>query len=423
MSKLWLVFVYEYKRHAFKKTFLFALLSMPLAILLTFGIGHFFDRMENDLRPVGYVDHAGLLTDPLPAPPRGGRPMSPGAPRLVPLLAFETEEAARAALETKQIQAYYVVTADYSRSKQVNLVYFEPPTSNATRQFWDFMQINLLTDLPQDIARRAVADSNLIVRWPDSAPGGAREFSEGTFLATFAPLFGGLAFIILLFMASGYLMGAVAEEKENRTMEILVTSLSPGRLIGGKVLGIIAVVLTQLLAWIVFGVLAVWIGGHVLGITLLQSFALDVSMLGKMTAIALPSFVMIAALMTALGATVTEVHEAQQATAIFALPFMAPYWFAGQILQDPSGPLAVGLSIIPPTSLSTMSLRIGFSPVPNWQLAASALLVTCCALGALWLAGRAFRLGMLRYGQRLAFRELLSGLRASGSSHSGGSLG
>ena len=355
MSKLGMVFLYEYKRHLFRKTFLLALFSMPLLILFAVGIGFFIDRMENDLRPVGYVDRAGLLANPVPAPARGSRPMSAGQTRLVPLHPFETEEEARAALEARELQAYYVISADYSRTKRVNLVYVEPPDPDATRQFWDFIQINLLADLPLDVASRAVADSNLIVRWPDDMPGGAREFSQSTFLSTLAPLFGGLAFIMLLFMASGYLMGAVAEEKENRTMEILVTSLSPGRLMGGKVLGIVAVVFTQLAAWVAFGVLAVWIGGHVLGITLLQDFRVDGSILVRMTAIALPAFVMVAALMTALGATVTEVHEAQQATALFALPFMAPYWIAGPILNNPASPLAVGLSLFPPTSLSTLS--------------------------------------------------------------------
>jgi ABC-2 type transport system permease protein len=420
MSKLWLVFLHEYRRHVCKKTFLLALLSMPLVILFAFGVGYFIDRMENDRRPIGYVDHAGLLANPILPPQRGSRPMNASIPELVPLIPFETEGAAREALEGKEIQAYYVVPADYFETKCVNLMYVEPPKYNATRQFWDFMQLNLLTDLPTDIARRAVADSNLIVRWPDDAPGGAREFSQRTFLSTFASLFGGLAFILLLFMASGYLMGAVAEEKENRTIEILVTSLSPGRLIGGKVLGIVAVTLTQLLAWIGFGVLVVSIGGQVLGITLLQSFRLDVAMLAKMTVIALPAFVMVAALMTALGATVTEVHEAQQATALFALPFMAPYWFAGLLMENLNGPLAVALSLFPPTSLSTLSFRLAFAPVPNWQIAVSAALTTSSAVAALWLAGRAFRLGMLRYGQRLALRELLPGLRSAAFSLSGG---
>ncbi len=423
MPKLGLVFLYEYKRHIFRKTFLLALLSMPLFILFAVGMGYLIDRMENDRRPIGYVDRAGLLANPTPAPPRGTRPMSAGQARLIPLISFESEEAARVALEAEELQAYYVIAADYSRTKRVNLVYVEPPDSDATRQFWDFMQINLLSDLPPDVARRAVADSNLIVRWPDDVPGGAREFSQRTFLSTLAPLFGGLAFILLLFMASGYLMGAVAEEKENRTMEILVTSLSPGRLIGGKVLGIVAVVLTQLVVWVGFGVLAVWIGGHLLGITLLQDLRLDGSMLVRMSAIALPAFVMVAALMTALGATVTEVHEAQQATALFALPFMAPYWFAGLILNSLDGPLAVGLSLFPPTSLSTLSLRIAFAPIPNWQIAASAVLTACCGLISLWLAGRAFRLGMLRYGRRLTLRELVQRPGPVASSRSGGQRG
>jgi ABC-2 type transport system permease protein len=408
MSKLWLVAKYEYARNVFKKTFIIAILSVPLMLVLSIGLGWLIHRMENPDAPVGYVDHAGVLVDPIPAPTEAGSPDSPSASDLVPLIPFQTEEEAREALESEAIQAYYVVAADYRQTNRVELVYIEPPGDNVTRQFWDFMQINKITDVPPEIARRAVAGSNLIVRWPDDGPGGGREFSERTFLNNFLPFFMGIVFIVLLFMSSGYLTQAVATEKENRTVEIVMTSISPGQLIGGKVLGIIAITLTQVITWVVFVVLAVLIGGRYLGFGILQNLSIDSRTAITMLAIALPTYVMIASLMTAAGATVTEGQDAQQVAGLFSLPVVAPFWFAVLFIENPNSPLAIGLSLFPPTALSTFAIRMLSVPVPFWQVVISATLLILCAGGAVWVAGRAFRLGMLRYGQRLNWRELFS---------------
>ena len=408
MSKLWLVAKYEYVRTVFKKSFIMIILSVPLILAFSIGLGWLIDRMENPDAPVGYVDHAGVLADPIPAPQRAGSPNNPSSSDLVTLIPFQTEEEARQALEAGELQAYYVVAADYRQTNRVELVYIEPPGGNVTRQFWDFMQINKISDVSPEIARRAVAGSNLIVRWPDDGPGGGREFSERTFLNNLLPFFIGMVFIMLLFMSSGYLTQAVAEEKENRTMEIVVTSISPGQLIGGKVLGIIAITLTQVIAWAAFAALAVFIGSRYLDIGLLQNLSIDPQIVVTMLAVAAPTYVMLASLMTAVGATVTEGQDAQQVAGLFSLPVAAPVWVAGLIIENPNGPLAVALSLFPPTALSTFAMRIMSVPIPFWQIAVSVTLLILCAGGAVWVAGRAFRLGMLRYGQRLNWRELFS---------------
>ena len=407
MSKLWLVAKYEYARTVFKKSFILITLSVPLILAVSVGLGWLINHMENPDAPAGYVDQAGLLADPIPAPKGAGSPNNPSSSDLVTLIPYQTEEEAREALESKAIQAYYVVAADYRQTNRVELVYIEPPGNNVTRQFWDFMQINKISDVPPEIARRAVAGSNLIVRWPDDGPGGGREFSERTFLNNLLPLFVGLAFIMLLFMSSGHLTQAVATEKENRTMEIVVTSISPGQLIGGKVLGIIAMTLTLVVAWIACAVLAVFVGSRFLDIGVLKNVSIDPRIVITMLAIAAPTYVMIAALMAAVGATVAEGQDAQQVAGLFSLPIMAPVWLGAVIIENPNSPLAVGLSLFPPTSLSTFAMRMMSVPIPLWQVIVSVTLLILSAGGAVWVAGRAFRLGMLRYGQRLNWRELL----------------
>lgn len=406
MSKFWRVARYEYSRHVLRRRFVLAVLSMPALIALTIGLIAIAIALEENKDAIGYVDKSGLLADPLPAPRRGSSPRNPAVPELVPLLPFETEDAARAALESKEIQAYYIVPADYSETNQVDLVYVKAPGDNATGQFWDFMQINILGDLSPDIASRAAAGSNLIVRWPDDTPGGGREFSSRTFLDMFLPLIAGIVFVFLLLSASGYFLGAVVEERENQTVEVMLTSISPGQLMGGKILGIVGVTLTQFAGWIACGWLAVIIGSEVLGIGLFQGLSLDPGFVATMAAIITPAFILVAALMTAVGATIAEAQDGQQIVPLFLLPSIAPIWLTSSILDNPSGPLALTLSLFPLTSVATFSVRLGFAPVPAWQIIASVVLTTLCALGAIWLAGRALRLGMLRYGKRLDWREL-----------------
>jgi ABC-2 type transport system permease protein len=268
------------------------------------------------------------------------------------------------------------------------------------------MQINKMTDVPPDVARRAVAGSNLIVRWPDDGPGGGREFSARTFLNNLLPLFIGLGFLMLLFMSSSYLTQAVATEKENRTMEIVVTSISPGQLIGGKLLGIIAMTLTQVVAWVAFAGLALFIGSRYLGISMLQNLSIDTKMVVTLLVIAAPTYVMVAALMAALGTAVAEGQDAQQVAGLFSLPMAMPVWLGAVIIENPNSPLAIGLSLFPPTALTTFAMRIMSVAIPLWQITVSVALLILSAGGAMWLAARIFRLGMLRYGKQLNWREL-----------------
>ena len=403
MSKLWSVAWHEYRRNVFKKSFVLALLSVPLLIGGNIGLIAFMVSRENNNAPVGYVDHAGLLADPVPAPVGP----SEGAIAFIP---FQTEDEARDALESRDIQAYYVVTSDYFETSRIDLLYLKEPGENATQQFYDFVQINVLAGQPPEIALRAAEGSNVTVRTPD----GSREFSGGgPTLGAVVPVLLSVAFIFLLLMSSGYLMQAVVDEKENRTMEVLITSLSASRLISGKVLGIVAIGFTQLVAWILVGALAVLIGGSVLGIEWFQNPGLDWGPILTVVAIAIPSYVLASALMLAVGSTIGQAQEGQQIGALFFMLFMIPLYAIMIIGETPNATPSVVLTLLPFTSLMTVGFRSLFSVVPLWQVAASVAIQTACAVGALWLAGRAFRLGMLRYGQRLRFSEIFGRVKAT----------
>jgi len=98
---------------------------------------------------------------------------------------------------------------------------------------------------------------------------------------------------------------------------------------------------------------------------------------------------------------------------LISLPIWIPYMLIGLIMQNPNSPLTVGMSLFPLTSALTMLIRQGVTIIPNWQIALSSFILVLSAAGAIWLAGRAFRLGMLRYGKRLAWREIFTRMGAS----------
>jgi len=392
MNKLWEVMAFEYARHVFRKRFLFALLSLPLFVSIMAFVIFLLVRSEFNLTPVGYVDHSGLLTGPDAIENDGS---------WVGLKQFESEEGAQEALNSEEIQAYYVLSSDYLDTRQTKLVALEEPSGLATSQFTQLVRANLLSQFPADVVHRLSQGNQLIVQSLD----GSRQFVQGDWLGFILPFMVGFIFLVAVFATSGYLLQAVVEEKENRTMELLVTTISPNKLMAGKIVGIIAVGWTQLIAWFGMVVLLAVVGS--LFFTLPEWISFPTSYLALAMIFFVPAFVMLAALMVAVGATLTDAQEAQQVTSLFTLPLFIPFWFAITLINQPNGPVAVGLSFFPFTAPITLAIRAGFAPIPTWQLVLSLSLLIIFALAAVWFAGRAFRLGMLRYGQRVPWQEFL----------------
>jgi ABC-2 type transport system permease protein len=229
---------------------------------------------------------------------------------------------------------------------------------------------------------------------------------ENDILVFILPFLAGFLFIMAVNISAGYLLQSVVEEKENRTMEIMVTSLSPTQLMTAKVIGNLSVGLTQLVVWIVFGIIG--IAALFRLFPDLQSTRIDFSFLLLTILVFIPAFVMVAAMMAALGATTTEAREAQQIAGIFTLPMVLPYWFMGVLIGKPNSPLSIFFSLFPFTAPVAMPLRAALSSIPVWQISLTIALLFLFAIIALWIAGRAFRLGMLRYGKKLSLRDILT---------------
>jgi ABC-2 type transport system permease protein len=396
MHKFWYVALNEYKRHVLRKGYILAILSVPIIISISIGAGYLAEKIENNPDPLGYVDLSGALENPQPVPEGAG------TKHPVELIAFSDEDAALAALDAGEIQAYYIIAADYLETNSVSLTYYEEPGKNAESHFRTFMRSNLITDQPPEVVYRALDGLDVSVRTPD----GSHELSERNALNIALPAATGFIFMFLLMTSSGYLAGAVAEEKENRTMEILATSMSTNQFITGKVLGILLVSMTQLAAWIVFGVIAFKVGANVMEISWIQNAEIKFETILILLAILIPAYLMYAGLAVMISGTVTEAAEGQQMAGMFSLPLGFSYWLAILIIMSPNSPLSVTLSMIPFTAPTLMPLRVAFAVVPIEQIIITTVILIASAILAIWLAARAFELGMLRYGQKLSLREL-----------------
>ena len=141
-------------------------------------------------------------------------------------------------------------------------------------------------------------------------------------------------------------------------------------------------------------------------VNILKNLSPEWGVMLPLIALGLPAFLMVGALMTAIGVMVNEVHEAQQTVFIFVLPFMITFWMEGLIVEHPESPMTYFLSFFPLTALPTYCLRLSFTRVPMWQAWLSVAIMCLCALGAVWLASRAFRIGMLRYGKHFSLGEI-----------------
>jgi ABC-2 type transport system permease protein len=397
MTKIQLVAWHEYRRHVFTRRFLLAgLLSVPLLILVFVGLVFLILSLDTNTTPLGYVDYSGLLADPLPAP----TPESPNKP--VPILPFETEADARSALEAGQLQAYYTLPADYLSTGSLRVVHMGALKSPARSQFYAFLTTNLLKGTDPVVASRLVEGTEIFVQSAD----GSRSISSQNWFNVVLPSFAGIAFIVAMFSTGGYLMQAVVEEKENRTMEVIITSVSPNQFMAGKIIGDTAIGLTQIFLWMVFIIIPILVLRN--SMSFLRGIQVAPQTLILVVLVMFPAFILVSALMAAIGATVSEAREGQQMVGIISLPIWIPYMLTGLLMSNPNSPLALALSLFPLTAPLTMLMRDGLTILPSWQIMLSSGIQIVSAVAAIWLAGRAFRLGMLRYGQRLKWREVFA---------------
>ncbi len=400
MRKFWAIARHEYLKITRKRSFVIGTLATPLTLFGVMAVGIFFVLVSSDRRPVGYVDQAGLVSE------TGGALEAARRDHSVELRGFPDEAAARAALQDGAIQAYYVLPSDYLTSHQAQLYYWEKPPVLAVQMDFDyFVRANLATSLPADVARRARQGVVMTVRSAD----GQQEISARGIVNLFAPFFLGMFLSIVIVGSGGYLLEAVTDEKENRTIEVMTTSVTPGQLIGGKALGLIAVALTQVAILSIAIALAVIVGSYFL--EPLRELRIPWSMLLTLAIFFVPTFALIAGMMIAVGSMVSEARQGQQISGALSMLFTLPFFFLFVFFSAPNSTLATLLTIFPTTALLTIALRWSMTTIPTWELIAAWVSVSMSGLIMVWMAARIFRLGMLNYGQRLDGKSVWRAVR------------
>ena len=338
----------------------------------------------------GYVDLPGLIQTIPASIPEGA---------LVP---FTDEAAAKRALESGGISAYYVIPEDYLESGEV--IYVRPdfnPLSafdQAGQMQWA-LKVNLLGG-NEDLA--SLVSRPLQVEEISQAPTPQRD--QDNPLTFFLPYAATLAFYIIILMSASYLLSSVTKEKENRVLEILMASISPRQMLIGKIIALGLVGLLQTILWLGTGYILLRLGGRTFSLP--QAFQLPLSFLMWGLVFFILGYAVYASLMASLGALVPNLREASQATFVVILPLIIPLMLIGVLIEAPNGALATGLSLFPLTSPVVMMTRLATTRVPLWQLLLSAgLLVITVVLLVRTVAGM-FRAQVLLSGQPFSLRRL-----------------
>ena len=211
-------------------------------------------------------------------------------------------------------------------------------------------------------------------------------------------------------------MRSVLEEKNNRVVEILISSVKPFELMMGKILGVTGVALVQFGVWVVMiFASAMTLGssnvGMVSGVAEVQMVLSALSQINYglilfvFVIYFLLGYLFYSAMYAAIGSAVDNETETQQFTLFAILPMMLGFYGSITIMNNPDGPMSFWLSMIPFTSPIAMLARIPFD-VPIWELVLSIVILLVSTLGMVFIASKIYRVGILMYGNKVTLKEL-----------------
>jgi len=369
MANLGKVFKFEFLNLVTKRSFLLTVILVPLipALLLfvlgmlnedqTQNLGQLFTSEIANPLPIGVVDQSGIVKD---------YPdwLTSGA-----LVEVVDEDTARQRTSAKQLEGFFVIAPDYLESGKVT--YIKPEISMIT----EIVQQGALDELIN--YNLMGADQQLYLRYtnpvtyryeyldPETADTRDQD-SAASFLVPYAIM---MLFYMLILISSSFMLNAVGKDKENKTIEILLTSASPMDLFLGKLLGYGAASLLQMMAWGSAVVLFMNLGGQSF------PFLLGVSLSNQIVFLGIPYFILgfflYGSLMAGIGAMAPNLREGNSSSFILTLPLIFIFLIINQLIGEPNSFLSVFLSIFPLTSSVVMMTRLAIGSVPIWQLALS----------------------------------------------------
>ncbi len=323
---------------------------------------------------------------------------------------YSDEAEARTALEDDEVQRVVVVPDTYPREGDVTVVTEGSRFSGSgTRGLRSFFIAHLIKEIEdKTLQARLIDPYDARVEYvgeQTQASGGV----AGEILSVMVPFFFGILLAVTIFVSSGYLVRSVAEEKSSRVIEIVLSSVTPQQLLAGKVIGLGALGLTQILVWIAS---AAGLSG---GLVLVAGIVLPLLLQWEVFVLALVFYILgfgvYAVLIAAIGTLGSSFQESQQITGIFIFVAAVPMMLTGVIMTDPNAMVVRVLSWFPLTAPTTMMLRLPLAAVPWTDVVGSISLLLVTIPAVVWLGAKVFRLGMLMYGRRPGVLEIVRLLR------------
>jgi ABC-2 type transport system permease protein len=410
-SSAWVIFTEELRVHLRSRWYIvftalvvfLLLLAMLLVPALTgdeegSGAG---PAPGQDLRKIGFLDESGLFGD------------LEGANGPV---AFSSLAAGLDAVAAGKIDFFYVVPADYLQSGEVE-------------QYGEFPG-RFPTNPGGEATLRAVLVHGLVAGRVDSAvaarvlaPAMFQNFrvQEGGTAAKLTPIaeeIGGLLvpmlFAILLgvglAVGFGYMMQSVAEEKESRLVEVVVTSASPFSIMGGKLLALVVAGLVQAAVWVVTAALTIPV--MLSDIPGAGEFSISTGLWVSIIACFITGYLLTTTLAIFVGAVAPSIREAGRMGGWVPVLNFAPFWVSGLLMFNPDGLAGELVSYVPLVAPTGVLLRVGTGGVmAAWQIAAALAGVVVLSLLVLWMSARMFRAAILMRGQNFTGHNLWRALR------------
>ena len=393
-----------------RRSFLLTLFLLPLMsfiiLLVVSGIqkstgANGSDMMENfftpsvktsDL-PEGFIDQSGLVST-IPDDYQDK------------LVQFSDEESAKQAISEGNISAYYLIDADYLGNGKI--IYVRP----------DYNPMGGLeqSDAIESLMAYAIMDGNIELANRVQHPVNVEEVSlaatpqrsSSNALTFFLPYIVTFLFYIVILTSSSLLLNNISGEKQNRMIEILMTSITPSQMLTGKIIALGLVGLLQTIVWSGSGYLLLLFSGRQFALG--DAFKLPPSILLWGILFFILGYAVYASLMAGLGALVPNIREAGQITTVLIIPLIIPIMFISSLIQAPDGPLSVVLSLFPLTAPVSMMTRLAATSVPFWQTTLAAVLIALTAWLFIKSAAKMFHAQNLLSGQSVNTKTFFKAL-------------
>jgi ABC-2 type transport system permease protein len=321
------------------------------------------------------------------------------------------DRLARSKDDASRLDGVFVVPASALQSADTKLTYYSRAASdfvtqerlarltNKAIQRLRLESNGIKPDMIEELMRDSPVEAVQLSRSGEKKTGGEMNFLLGFLMA---------AMLLTPSLVYGTeTMRGIVQEKSDRVVEVLVSSVTPMQLLTGKIVGIAAVGLTQILVWVIMGTIA---GGYgaagaaAAGVNLAQFFRPIVFVyFFVFFVLAYLTYVCIYAI---AGAVCNTEREAQQFIMPVMLLMLMPWMLAAPIITNPDSPLAVGFSLSPGFGPITMFIRTLVADPPMWHIAVSVAVSIVTILLFFWATGKIFRVGILSYGKRPTLPEL-----------------